>query len=127
VQKLLYAGIIVVGIVIVLSACRSGKRLQLQYLTALFRRLRRRTLRSLHLHGVDRCFPGGSCRARTPGAEEPARHDHRSLKRRDIMGRMRSLLIPGVDKMLLVKGRREIDAGTVTAGVSSLAAPASAR
>jgi len=36
VQKLLYAGIIVVGIVIVLSGLSIWKPVQLQYLTALF-------------------------------------------------------------------------------------------
>ena len=43
------------------------------------------------------------------------------------MGRMRSLLIPGVDKKLLVRDAVKIDAGSRRAGVSSPAAPASAR
>src|SRR4029079_6541727 len=67
------------------------------------RRLRRCALRPLHLHGRHLRFPGGACRARVSGTEESARHDHRTLIRRLTMGRMRKVLIPGVDTTLLVK------------------------
>ena len=80
VQKLLYAGIIVVGMLIVLSGLAIWKPVQLQYLTALVRRLRGRALRPLLLHGGDRRVPDRACRAGAAGAEKPARHDHRPLE-----------------------------------------------
>ena len=80
VQKLLYAGIIVVGVVIVLSGLSIWKPVQLQWLTALFGGYDVARYRSLHLHGRDRRLPGGACRAGGAGAEEPARHDHRPLR-----------------------------------------------
>ena len=131
VQKLLYAGIIVVGILIVLSGLSIWKPVQLQYLTALVRRLRCRALRPLLLHGGDRRVPGGACRAGAAGAEKPARHDHRPLENLEehIMGRLRSLLIPGVDKQLLVRdatklmpdlARRRFIAGGASLGALTL-------
>src|SRR6185312_6205015 len=90
------------------------------------RRLRYRALCALHLYGLDRRLPGHPCRSRASGAEEPARDDHRALRhdpekwkpvfgkdhdqkiRRGDMGRMRKLLIPGVDKKLLVKDAMKV-------------------
>ena len=63
VQKLLYAGIIVVGIVIVLSGLSIWKPVQLQWLTALFGGYDVGALRPLHLHVGDRRVSGGSRRA----------------------------------------------------------------
>ncbi len=79
VQKLLYAGIIVVGIVIVLSGLSIWKPVQLQYLTALFGGYD--VARYVHFicMAADRRVSGGACRAGAAGAEKPARHDHRPL------------------------------------------------
>ena len=51
VQKLLYAGVIIIGILIVLSGLAIWKPVQLQYLTALFGGYEGRPLRPLLLHG----------------------------------------------------------------------------
>ena len=104
VQKLLYAGVIVVGILIVLSGLAIWKPVQLQYLTALFGGYE--AARYVHFFCMAgyRRLHGGSCRARPSGAEEPARHDHWSLvKTEHGHGPHSQLLIPGVDKTLLVR------------------------
>ena len=95
VQKLLYAGIIVVGIVIVLSGLSIWKPVQLQWLTALFGGYDvARYVHFICMAAICR-VPGGSCRAGDAGAEEPARHDHRPLEKwsreNETMGRMRSI------------------------------------
>ena len=79
VQKLLYAGIIVVGILIVLSGLSIWKPVQLQYLTALFGGYD--VARYVHFICMAAivALPGRSCRAGAAGAEKPARHDHRPL------------------------------------------------
>ena len=80
VQKLLYAGIIVVGILIVLSGLAIWKPVQLQYLTALFGGYEAARYVHFFCMAAYRRLYGGSCRARASGAEEPARHDHRPLE-----------------------------------------------
>jgi len=60
VQKLLYAGIIVVEIVIVLSGMSIWKPVQLQWLTALFGGYDVARYGFTYLHGFDRRVPGGS-------------------------------------------------------------------
>ena len=79
VQKLLYAGIIVVGILIVLSGLAIWKPVQLQYLTALFGGYD--VARYVHFFCMAAivALPDRACRAGAAGAEEPARHDHRAL------------------------------------------------
>ena len=62
VQKLLYAGIIVVGVVIVLSGLSIWKPVQLHWLVDAVRRLCDRPLRPFLLHGRDRRLPGRACR-----------------------------------------------------------------
>ena len=80
VQKLLYAGIIVVGVLIVLSGLSIWKPVQLQWLTALFGGYD--VARYVHFvcMAADRRIPGRACRAGAAGAEKPARHDHRPLE-----------------------------------------------
>ena len=80
VQKLLYVGIIVVGVVIVLSGLSIWKPVQLQYLTALFGGYD--IARYVHFFCMAAIVrvPGGACRAGAAGAEKPARHDHRPLR-----------------------------------------------
>src|SRR5262249_23428952 len=91
------------------------------------RRLSDCALRPLFLHGRDLRLPRGARRAGAAGAEEPARHDHRPLRRR-IMAK-RSFLIPGVDKRLLIKDslkvmpdltRRRFITGRASLGALSL-------
>ncbi len=101
VQKLLYAGIIVVGILIVLSGLSMWKPVQLYWLSALFGGYD--VARYVHftcmavivafvvVHVALAVLVPKSLRAMIIGRE-----------RGQIMGRMRNLLIPGVDKKLLV-------------------------
>ena len=79
VQRLLYAGIIVVGVVIVLSGLVDLEAGAAAMADRAVRRLRRRALRAFLLHGGDRRIPGGPRAAGAAGAEEPARHDQRKL------------------------------------------------
>ncbi len=102
VQKLLYTGIIIVGIVIVLSGFFDLEAGAASISDGAVRRLRHRALCAFLLHGLDRRLSGDPCSSGPSGAEEPAGHDHRAL-RSFVMGRLRKLLIPGVDKQLLVK------------------------
>ncbi len=80
VQRLLYAGIIVVGVLIVLSGLSMWKPVQLLLSRDAVRRLSDRALRPFLLHGRDLRLPRHSRLARAAGAEEPARDDHRSLR-----------------------------------------------
>ncbi len=82
VQRLLYLGVLLAGIVIVLSGLSIWKPVQFKCLTALFRRLRHRALRALFRHGLDRGLSDHAYGAGAHRAEEPARDDHRPLKRR---------------------------------------------
>ena len=83
VQKLLYAGIILVG-----DRDRAVGPVDLEAGAAALaghavRRLSDRALRPFLLHGRDRRVPGRAHRAGRSGAEEPARHDHRTLSSGD--------------------------------------------
>src|SRR5665213_2779529 len=105
VQKLLYAGIIVVGIVIVLSGLSIWKPVQLQYLTALFGGYD--VARYVHfvcmamivaflvVHVALALLVARSLRAMSAARCTPSSGEQS-------MGRVRSLLVPGVDKRLLV-------------------------
>ena len=88
VQKLLYVGVILAGVVIVLSGLAIWKPVQLQNADRAVRRLRCRPLCALPRHGGDRRLRRDPRGHGIRGAEEPARHDHRAL-RRDIMSRIR--------------------------------------
>ena len=81
VQKLLYLGVILAGIVIVLSGLAIWKPVQLQELTALFGGYD--AARYVHFFAMAAIVgflvdPRGDG---VRGAEEPARHDHRPLRR----------------------------------------------
>ena len=80
VQKLLYAGILLTGVVIVASGFAIWKPVQLRELDGAVRRLRGRAARALLRHGGHRPVPGRPCRDGVSRAEEPARHDPRPLK-----------------------------------------------
>ena len=99
VQKVLYAGVILCGIVIVLSGLSIWKPVQLQELTALFGGYD--FARYVHFFAMsgDRRIPGRACGAGAAGAEEPARHDRGAI---GIIMRQRKI-IPGVDPKLLIK------------------------
>ena len=79
VQRLLYAGIIAVGVVIVLSGLSIWKPVQLSWLVSLFGGYD--WARYVHFFCMSAivAVPDRACRAGAAGAEEPARHDHRPL------------------------------------------------
>ena len=79
IQKLLYVGVILAGVVIVLSGLSIWKPVQLQTLTALFGGYE--AARYVHFVAMAAIagFVVDSCRHGVRGAEEPARHDHRPL------------------------------------------------
>ena len=79
VQKLLYLGVILAGIVIVLSGLVDLEAGAAAGADRAVRRLRCRALRALLRHGDDRRISGRACGDGAAGAEEPARHDHRAL------------------------------------------------
>ena len=92
-QRLLYLGIILTGVVIVLSGLSIWKPVQFQELTALFGGYD--TARYVHFFAMAAIVASSWCTcARHPGAEEPARHDHRPLKRREAMSRSRKKRCP---------------------------------
>ena len=79
VQKVLYAGVILCGMLIVLSGLSIWKPVQFQELTALFGGYD--FARYVHFcrHGGDRRISLRACAAGAAGAEEPARHGHGAL------------------------------------------------
>ena len=82
VQRLLYAGIIVVGVVIVLSGLSIWKPVQLQWLTALFGGYD--AARYVHFFCMAAIvgFLVDPCAAGAAGAEKPARHGHGTIGER---------------------------------------------
>ena len=129
VQKLLYAGIILVGILIVLSGLSIWKPVQLQYLTALFGGYDFARYVHFVCDGRDRRVPGRPCRAGAAGAEEPARHDHRPLRNFEehTMGRIRKPADPRRRQEAADQGRHQTDARPVAPPLYRRAEPASAR
>ena len=99
VQRLLYAGIIVVGIVIVLSGLSIWKPVQLQWLTALFGGYDAARYVHFFCHGGDRRLSRGARAAGAAGAEEPARHGRRDAER----CRASATIIPASITKLLIK------------------------
>ena len=89
-QKLLYLGVILAGIVIVLSGLAIWKPVQLQELTALFGGYD--AARYVHFFAMAAIvgFLVVHVVHGAAGAEEPARHDHRPL-RRTAMSRIRKI------------------------------------
>ena len=89
VQRLLYLGVILAGVVIVLSGLSIWKPVQFKWLTAFFGGYN--TARYVHFFAMASivAFPDRACRARADRAEKPARHDLRPLKGRDAMSRPR--------------------------------------
>ena len=84
-SELLYAGIIVVGVLIVLSGLSMWKPVQLHWLVTLFGDYP--IARYVHFFCMAAISPSSSfSAARAAGAEEPARDDHRPL-REEVMGR----------------------------------------
>ncbi len=79
VQKLLYGGVILCGVVIVLSGLAIWKPVQFQELTALFGGYD--AARYVHFFAMsgDCRIPGRACGAGAAGAEEPARHGRRKI------------------------------------------------
>ena len=100
VQKLLYSGVILAGIVIVLSGLSIWKPVQFQELTALFGGYD--AARYVHFFAMAAIvgFLDCACGAGTDRAQEPARDDHGTLG--EITMRQRRI-IPGVDPKLLIK------------------------
>ena len=74
VQKLLYTGIILAGVVIVLSGLSIWKPVQFQELTALFGGYDFARYVHFVCHGRVRRLPARACDAGVARAEEPARH-----------------------------------------------------
>ena len=99
---------ILAGVVIVLSGLAIWKPVQFQTLTALFGGYD--AARYVHFFAMAAIvgFVVDPRRDGVRGAEEPARHDHRAL-RRTIMSRIRKHP-PGVDPKLLDQGRRQAPA-----------------
>ena len=75
VQKLLYLGVIIAGVVIALSGLAIWKPVQLQELTARVRRLQRRPLCAFRGYGDHLRICRDPRGHGAPGAEEPARDD----------------------------------------------------
>ena len=99
-QKVLYTGIILCGVLIVLSGLAIWKPVQFQELTALFGGYD--VARYVHFFAMS-AIVGFLVRPRGAGAaraEEPARHGRRD-DRRHVMRQRK--LIPGVDPKLLIK------------------------
>ena len=99
-QKVLYTGVILCGILIVLSGLSIWKPVQFQELTTLFGGYD--FARYVHFFAMSAIvgFLGRACGSGAAGAEEPARHDRRGD--RSITMRQRKI-IPGVDPKLLIK------------------------
>ena len=78
-QRLLYLGVILAGVVIVLSGLAIWKPVQLQELTALFGGYD--AARYVHFFAMAAIVgvSGDACAAGAHGAEEPARHGHRAI------------------------------------------------
>ena len=103
-QKLLYLGILVTGVVIVLSGLSIWKPVQFHCSPRFFGGYD--TARYVHFcrDDRDRGVPRRACAARGFGAEEPARHDFRPLRKRgkiDVRSAQNNQ--PGVDPKLLIK------------------------
>ena len=104
VQKLLYLGVIVAGVVIVLSGLSIWKPVQFQELTGLFGGYD--TARYVHFFAMAAivAFLVVHVTLGDPGAEEPARHDLRPLKDEEkTMATCQRKTVPGVDPKLLIK------------------------
>ena len=82
-QKLLYLGILLTGVVIVLSGLSIWKPVQFHWLTSLFGGYD--TARYVHFAAMTAivAFLVVHVALAHPGAEEPARHDRRPLKREE--------------------------------------------
>ncbi len=77
VQRLLYVGIILVGILQVLSGLAIWKPVQFSELAALFYDFQGGRLVHFLVHGGDRDVPGRACRPRAAGSAHHRQHGHR--------------------------------------------------
>ena len=100
-RRLLYAGVLLTGVVIVASGLAIWKPVQLQELAALFGGYEGARLVHFFAMAAIVLFLVRPCRHGTARAQEPARHDPRPLKE-EPMRRSRQRA-PGVDAGLLVK------------------------
>jgi hypothetical protein len=101
VQKLLYAGILLAGAVIVASGFAIWKPDAAAGACSIVWRLRGRAAGALLCHDHHRCLPGGACCYGIAGTKVPARHDSRPLK--EIAMRQSKRRAHDVDPGLLVK------------------------
>ena len=90
-QRLLYVGILLAGVVIVLSGLSIWKPVQFQELTAFFGGYD--TARYVHFAAMTAivAFLVVHVSLGPAGAEEPARHDHRPLKQEQNDARQRKI------------------------------------
>ena len=77
VQKALYLGVMLVGVLIVTSGLALWKPVQFSELASLFGSFQNHPARALFLHDRDRGVHRGSRDARSTGATQPRRHAHR--------------------------------------------------
>ena len=126
VQRLLYLGVILAGVVIVLSGLSIWKPVQFKYLTAFFGGYD--IARYVHFFAMSSIVgvSGRPYRAGAAGAEKPARDDRRPLKGGQTMSRTRKP-VPGVDPKLLIKDAAKLLPRAVAADVPARRRRASAR
>ena len=80
VQKILYLGVMAVGVLIVISGLALWKPVQFSELAASVRQFPGDPRGALPVHGCDRRFPAGAHLARALGAAKPGRHGHRRTR-----------------------------------------------